>query len=129
MKKTLRYLLCFLPLPLSAMLAALLIRRMDAVVAWAGKTFGMNSRMMEPFLQVLGQLRHAEIAFAWLPVLLAGAVAGAGLYALRSKAGFLLLWLILLLALTAGSFWTAIVNGVQVGKLLSCLVPLLPGLL
>ena len=129
MRKALQYIMCFLPLPLSAVLAGLMIRRMDVVMGWAGSIFGMSGRLLEQVLPVLSQLRDAEIAFAWLPVLLAGSMAGVGLFFLRSKVGWVLLWPPVLLALTAASFWFAIVNGVQVGKLLSCLIPMLPGLL
>ena len=102
---------------------------MDVIVSWAGTVFGMNEFLQQQLSQVLCQLRDAEIAFAWLPVLLAGSIAGVGLFFLRSKAGLAVLWLVLLAALTAESFWFAIVNGVQVGKLLSCLIPMLPGLM
>jgi len=129
MKKALKYIICFLPLPLSAALAGLFIRRMDVIAGWAGEAFGMNSLLLEQVQQALSQLRNAEIAFSWLPVLLTGVIAGAGLFFLRSKAGFVLLWPLLLLTLTAWSFWLAVVNGIQVGKLLSCLMPVLAGLL
>lgn len=128
MGKALKYIMSFLPLPLSAMLAMLLVRRMDAVAGWAGNLLEIDSRLIGQVLQVLSQLRHAEITFAWLPVLLAGAAAGTVLFYLRSRAGFVLLWMAVLLALTAAGFWGAVVNGVQVGKLLSCLLPLLPNL-
>jgi len=128
MGKAIKYIMSFLPLPLSAMLAVLLIRRMDAIAGWAGELGGMDSRLIGQVLQVLSQLRHAEITFAWLPVLLAGAIAGAGLFYLRTKAGFVLLWLAVLAVLTAAGFWVAIVNGVQVGKLILCLLPMLPAL-
>ena len=129
MSKVFRTFLCFLPLPLSVCLSGLLIRRMDAVAALAGNILGLNAPLLEQVLQVLGQLRQAEIVFAWLPVLVLGAALGGLLLCVQPKALFVLLWIVLLAALTAVGFWLTEVNGIRTGRLISCLIPLLAELL
>ena len=118
---------------LAVLLSRLIIRSLGGIVIWTGRKQVLSDGLTEYIGQVLEQLQDAAIVSPWLAVILIGAVMGILSIRLcgRQKmqiAVSVCLWILLFIPLTLAVMWFTEVNDVQMGALLSSLLPLVSGL-
>ena len=115
---------------LAVFLAGLLLRNLGLLANWLGKLPELEGVVSDEIIQVLEQLRRAQIGSPWLLTL--GPTAAAGGLSRCGKRGSgiaIILGIVLFLPLMLGTACLTKVNGIHFGALLGQLIPLLPALL
>lgn len=115
---------------LAVFLAGLLLRNLGLLATWLGKLRELEGVVSDEIIQVLEQLRRAQIGSPWLLALVPTAAAG-GLSRCGKRGSVIaiILGIVLFLPLMLGAACLTKVNGIHFGALLGQLIPLLPALL
>ena len=109
--------------------AWLLLRYCGQLTRWIGANFEMNTQTVGQVADAMDQLKTAVITLPWV-ALLGAALCWGCLWrvAVCRKAGrvtLTVLGILLLLPATVGVLWLTRINGIQLGALLECFLPML----
>ncbi|MBE5786732.1 MAG: hypothetical protein E7324_04245 [Clostridiales bacterium] len=116
---------------LAILLSQWLIRNLSGILGSIGGLFGMNEDTLSYIVQVLDQLKGADIASPWLGGLLIGAAIGLllALLIFHKKPKHIIIsilpWVLLLIPLGLIALWFTDINDIRFGTFLSVMLPML----